>query len=133
MLDSTTDLPLGRSVVLKRPNRLKSPKGFRRALNGQRLCSNGLFGVFGVPHYGGNGLPPRPTRFGLIVSKKIDKRAVRRNRIKRQLREVIRTQVLPQCNGVLNRYGIIVIVVRTGILKASYREIQHHLLQCLKK
>lgn len=123
--------------MLKRQNRLKSPKGFRRALNGQRLCSNGFFGVFGVPHYGGpreaNATPPRPTRFGLIISKKIDKRAVRRNRIKRQLREVIRTQVLPQCNGVLNRYGIIVIVVRTGILKASYREIQHHLLQCLKK
>lgn len=55
--------------------------------------------------------PHASCRFGIIVSKKTDKRAVIRNRIRRKLREAIRT-ALPQWTqeGLHRWVGVVVIV-----------------------
>jgi ribonuclease P protein component len=120
--------------MLTKRNRLKSPAAFKRALRGKRLCSNNFFVIYTLPFpsYAPPQPPARATRFGLIVSRKIDKRAVRRNRIKRRLREIIRTRLLtPENQGVLD-CGVVVIVVRSGILEASYQQIQEKLVQCFQ-
>jgi ribonuclease P protein component len=72
-------------------------------------------------------------RFGLIVSKKIDKRSSRRNFIKRRLREIIRTQLLQENGTLLLPYGAIVIVARHASLGASYEEMAQKLVHCFQK
>ncbi len=57
-------------------------------------------------------------RFGIVVSKKIDKRAVGRNKIKRQIRSSIE-KLLPK----INSPGEILIIARAGIREKSSDEI----------
>lgn len=63
------------------------------------------------------------SRLGVVVTRKLDKRAVRRNRLKRQLREIFR----------LNRSNLrspldIVIIARRGSLALKYWEIENEIL-----
>ena len=69
-----------------------------------------------------------PSRFGFVISKKIDKRAVVRNRIKRLLREAVRNK-LEKIPGGFD----IVFVVRPKIVGKSYEEINTVFDQVLSK
>lgn len=62
------------------------------------------------------------TRFGWIVSTKISKKAVIRNKIKRQLREISRENL----SNIKPGFDI-AIVVKPKILDKSYQEIKHEL------
>jgi ribonuclease P protein component len=74
-----------------------------------------------------------PTQFGLIVSKKIDKRATRRNRIKRQLREAIRHYLdSPESACMQRHYRAIIIIARADLLQASFQAIRNRLETCLR-
>ncbi len=66
--------------------------------------------------------PPRPR---IVVSQKIDKRATARNRLRRQIREIIR-QVGPK-----NR--AIAIITRKEILEMSFTEIKRTLTEILTR
>jgi len=59
-----------------------------------------------------------PSRFGFVISKKIDKRAVVRNRIKRLLREVVRKNLEKIAAGF-----DVVFVARPSIVGKNYEEI----------
>ena len=73
--------------MLPKQNRLKLKKDFERIFKqGKGYKQNFLF--LKVLE---NGL--KETRFGFIVSKKISKKAVIRNKLKRRLREVIRDKL----------------------------------------
>ena len=65
-------------------------------------------------------------RFGLIVSKKVDQRAVIRNRVRRRLREVVR--LTPVSSG-----RDIVIIARKGAADASYNNIETALISLLNR
>lgn len=65
-------------------------------------------------------------RFGIVVSKKISKKAVNRNKIKRRLKEIIR-----QIN--IKSGFDIVIVAKPEILDKKYQEIKDELEELLKK
>jgi ribonuclease P protein component len=148
--------------MLKKPYRLKSPALFKASLNTQRLCVNRCFIAFALkPKIRSSAIastgvsnPARPVsvQFGIIVSKKVHKRAVKRNRIKRQLREIIRTVLLPlQLNyeqrllsPVLSSdrpeppfpnplpFRTVVFVVRASALNVSYKEFKQHVLNCFR-
>lgn len=118
--------------MLKKPHRLKSPAAFQKALRGKKTGQCDYFSVYSLPYpsagyYALNRIP----RFGLIVSKKIDKRAVRRNRIKRRLREILRLDILPQCSTLLKETAIVVIVTRPAIVHADYATLRAAVLRCL--
>ena len=66
-------------------------------------------------------------RFGITVSKKISKKAVIRNRLKRQIREIIKTELKNIQTGVH-----CTIVTQPTIIKLSYKEIEKKLLQVFK-
>ena len=68
------------------------------------------------------------TRIGIVVSKKISKLAVTRNRFKRQLRAIFR-QLLSQLKGGLQ----IVVTVTTVQSKPSYQELWDDLKNLLAK
>jgi ribonuclease P protein component len=128
--------------MLKKANRLRSQRDFKRTLAGQRLGANDCFAVYGLP------CPPSPSgtdpatrgdrppsgRIGFIVSKKVHKRSTRRNRIKRRLREILRLWLLSEARrSWLADYRCIVVIARSGSVTASYRELETRLVTCFQR
>ena len=69
-----------------------------------------------------------PSRFGMIVSKKISKDAVDRNRIKRALREAIRQSLWQTKKG-----ASVLFLTKTTIAKKSTEEIMRQIRESLVK
>lgn len=67
-------------------------------------------------------------RFGIVVSKKIDKRAVGRNRIKRMLREIL----VGFSNEMTSGHDML-IIVRTGIINKTARQCSLEIKNILEK
>lgn len=64
-------------------------------------------------------------RFGVVVSKKISKKAVNRNKIKRRLREIIRqAHIKPGLN--------IIIIAKPEIIDKNYQDIKNELEDLFK-
>ncbi|MEB3288172.1 MAG: ribonuclease P protein component [Vampirovibrionales bacterium] len=134
--------------MLPKAARLKARHLFAKALNpqiGYHLGSSPFFKILAVPHgqaylesreVSGQDSLPLP-RFGFIVSKKVDKRAVIRNRLKRRYREIIRNQVLPGLSRTrlslgLRQYRAIVVIVRQASVRADFALLAEHLLKRLQ-
>jgi len=131
--------------MLKKAHRLKSRHDFKRTLAGRRLCANDCFVVYGLedrrqgssanpvaPAKQGASIVAREPRFGFIVSKKIHKRAVVRNRIRRRLRELVRTWLLPERRDMLASYRALVFIARNGSLEADYTLLKARLERCFR-
>jgi len=67
------------------------------------------------------------SRFGFVVSKRLGK-AVKRNKIKRRLREATRLR-LPQIKSGFD----VVVIARQPLSRAGYADIEHSLERLLKK
>ncbi|MGK7942970.1 MAG: ribonuclease P protein component [Microcystaceae cyanobacterium] len=110
---------------LPKANRLKNHRNFHqvyqqgKAYKSSHLVLRALYG--GLGSFDSSQLP---TRFGITISRKVSKKAVIRNRLKRQIRSGIRT-LLPQ---VLPGWRVIIIVRRCAI-ECKYE----HFLRELKK
>ncbi|MFH0856794.1 MAG: ribonuclease P protein component [bacterium] len=68
------------------------------------------------------------TRFGIIISNKVSKKAVVRNKIKRRLREILRLnfdQIKKGCD--------IAILARPGISNCEYDELEKNIEYALRK
>ncbi len=116
--------------MLPKQHRLKSPKLFKRALATTPFFRGHYFLVFAHKHW--EELPVeqrKATRFGFIISKKVDKRAVMRNKIKRQLREIIRQRCLPEFTEALAPYCNLVILVRNQATGATFNQLLGDLVQ----
>jgi len=68
-------------------NRLKKEKDFQQVFNKGKFINSDLISVRFLDNNTDD------TRVGFIVSKKVSKKAVLRNRVKRKLREVMRTNI----------------------------------------
>jgi len=78
--------------MLPELNRLRLRKDFEVVKTKGKNFQGGLFGLLVYPTRG------KTSRFGFIISTKISPRATQRNRVRRQLREVVR-KLLPQLAG----------------------------------
>lgn len=68
-------------------------------------------------------------RFGIIVSKKISKKAVVRNKIKRQIREIIRKNI----PFIINQEQLdLIIIAKKEITEKSFTQIEEDINQTLK-
>lgn len=67
-------------------------------------------------------------RFGLMVSNKVDKRAVIRNRIRRQIRELLRLRI----NEFKEKYDCL-FVVQKGTVNLTRDQLQKEVLSLLEK
>ncbi len=106
--------------MLKREQRLTSRRAFGATYNQKRVVSDENFVL-----YGGRNKEEQnyPTRVGFVVSKKIHKRAVKRNKIKRLARESYRVL---QKNGEIQqsqRFQSLIFVARTQAIDKKYIEI----------
>ncbi len=101
--------------MLKQKNRLSRNKDFERVFQeGKKynFLENGFYIKFCR-----NGL--NISRFGIIVNKKVSKKAVIRNRIKRIIREIIRLNIKEIKKGV-----DVVIVILPTFKKEKFQKIQ---------
>lgn len=109
--------------MLPKENRLTDDYDFRRV---KRLGKNHHCPLFSLT------VAPRktrgPSRFGFVVSTKIDKRATVRNRIKRLLREVVRANLTKIPDGF-----DLVFVVRPKIVGKNYEEVRFEVDKILSK
>lgn len=116
--------------MLPKKNRLQKKKDFEKVFaNGKGFRQDLLFlkaAKSGLETF----------RFGIIVSKKISKSAVKRNRVKRQLREIIRRQ-LQNCllfeNEQGNRGMDVVLISLPGIEARTYQETEAMAIKLFEK
>ncbi len=108
--------------MLKKTNRMLKDKDFDRAFKlGQSFYTKIL-----VLRVVDNGLDL--SRLGILISTKVSKKAVVRNRFKRQIREIVKAE-LPK----LKTGKDLVIVVFSQILDKSFLDIQRILLKSFQQ
>lgn len=103
-------------------NRLKKEKDFKEVFSkGRTVYSNPINIRFFWRDV-------NERRVGIIVSKKVSKKAVTRNRVKRVLREQMREKIERVQRGI-----DIIIIAKRDILKLNFKEINISLEEVLKK
>ena len=104
---------------MKRRLRLRRRSDFSAAIGGRRFHQGPALVGFAVPNEAGE------SRVGVTVSRNI-KTAPERNRARRRLREVARTELLGD-GSPLRRVGIrydVVLIARVPILKVSFADLR---------
>jgi len=99
--------------MLPKINRLTKDKDFDNVFKNGKSSYDKLIGVKAIKNQLEN------SRFGILVSTKVSKKAVERNKIKRQIREIVRLQL----DAIKPCYDV-VIVTLPAILGKSYQEIK---------
>ena len=108
--------------MLAKENRINLNKEFDRVFKTGQSFYTKIIGIKIIP----NNL--KYTRFGILVGLKVNKKAVIRNKIKRQIRAII-NQELPN----LKSGKDIIIVVFPLILEKNFEEIEKTLISGFKK
>ena len=107
--------------MLLKKNRLQKKKDFERVFaQGKGFRQDLLFLKAAKNDLG-------TIRFGIVVSKKVSKSAVKRNKVKRRLREIIRLQLQnhPTFGAEQDSKGIdVVVVALPGIQDKNYQEME---------
>lgn len=108
--------------MLKKINRISSRKEFLEIKNKGAINYSPIFGWLSLRN------DDDQKKFGFVISKKISKRAVDRNKIKRRLTEVIKKYLDDFSNGTR-----IVFLAKKEILNKNIKEIEEEIKKCLKK
>ncbi|MFH1822796.1 MAG: ribonuclease P protein component [Patescibacteria group bacterium] len=108
--------------MLKKINRLKNDKDFTRVFKTGHSCYDRTLSL----RMSTNNLGY--SRFGIVVSNKVSKKAIVRNKIKRQIRAVIGSQLTKIKNG----YDV-VIITQPAILDNGSRETEKIIFCHFKK
>ena len=108
--------------MLPKENRLRKEKDFRQVFReGKGVREDGLF-LKVRAHEG------KAPRIGIVVSKKIEAKAVRRNQIRRKLREAIRREL-----GHARAGQDMVLVVLPGFRLAVVQDLQKSIARLFQK
>lgn len=106
--------------MLPRASRLISDYDFRRVRRFGRQFGSPFFSLYLLREKS-----PLPSRFGFVVSTKVEKRATRRNRVKRIFRDEV-AKLLPQTSpGILGAFWVkgFALEVPPDKVRASIREV----------
>ena len=113
--------------MLQKENRLKQKYAFNATYRVKNFHHKGGITV----HVGKKSDENTPVKIGFVVSKKTHKRAVKRNRLKRLMRESIRL-ILKEDNS-LNKYMSLVFTGHTSALGKSFNEIDKSIRILIKE
>jgi len=106
--------------LLKKPYRIIKNKEYKDILNSGRFLRNRFFLLKFKP----NNL--KNSRFGIVVSTKVSKKAVDRNLVKRRVREIIRANL----ENIKDGFDV-VLVMKKESLGLNYSEIEHNIVNSL--
>lgn len=112
--------------MLKKDNRLSGNKQIKEVFEKGKMRQSPLFGVLYIKDK--NPAVAGQVKFGIVVSKKISKKAVERNRIRRKIYEEV-GEILPKVKEGLR----VVFLVKKTILEASDEEIKKEVKKGLEK
>ena len=108
--------------MLPKENRLNRDKDFKNVFEKGRSFYTKIIGIKIIPNSLDN------SRFGIIVGKKISKKAVTRNRIKRQIRACLQKEL----QNIKNGFDFM-LIARQGVMEVTYQEIESSIKYQLKK
>jgi len=116
--------------MLKKKYRLKKDSAFNATYKlNHSVCDRNIIVYLGKEKTD----PSIPTKAGFVVSKKIHKRAVKRNRIKRLMREVYRLMLKNGEADFVQTKLSVIFIGRQDALKANLSEIRNSVTTLLKK
>ena len=108
--------------MLPRQNRLTKERDFNQTFRLGKSCFAKLLGIKAKKNNLAN------SRFGIVVANKVTKKATQRNKVKRQLREVIHGELKRVRPG----YDFLIIAL-PAINDQSYEKIEKEVKNCLTK
>lgn len=112
--------------MLPKEYRLKKKSAFNATYKTGKVFHKGGITVF----CGKNKTKDFPTKVGFVVSKKIHKRAVKRNRIRRLMRESLRLYI--KNNQFSPKYMSLVFTGSTRLLGQNFKEVNASMLKLLE-
>ena len=104
----------------KSQRRLTKKKDFDHVFKNGRSAYNRILGIKHIDN--------EYSRFGIIISKRVSKKAVERNKLKRQIREIIRTQ-----QSRIKPGKDCVFIALSPVLGKSYQEIEESINKLCQK
>ena len=115
--------------MLPKDERLKTSREFSTIYNLKRSVANPLLILYTGRKKSDSSIP---TKVGFVVGKKVHKRAVKRNRAKRLIREAYRN-IRKTDEFLLKDYEYLIFLARIPILEADYNQVYEAVLDCFKK
>ena len=116
--------------MLRKKYRLKNEKAFSATFRVRNCKSNEFLTLYVGKEKSDEKIP---TKAGFVVSKKIHKRAVKRNKIKRRLREIYISAVKNHLADNLQKSLSLIFIARGKALDASFSELENAVLDLMKK
>ena len=116
--------------MLKKCNRLNSNSAFKATYANNNFVSDKLIVLYAGKLKVNESYP---TRVGFVVSKKIHKRAVIRNKIKRRMRECVRNVLKTDKPQGISCFQSLIFVARHNIVSADFNDISDSTLILLDK
>jgi ribonuclease P protein component len=114
--------------MLKKENRLSGNKQIKEVFDKGKMRQSPLFGVLFIKdEISAPSASSGQVKFGIVVSKKISKKAVERNRIRRKIYKEV-GEILGKIKGGLR----VVFLVKKAILEASDEEIEKEVKRSLE-
>ncbi|MDD3236572.1 MAG: ribonuclease P protein component [Candidatus Gastranaerophilales bacterium] len=106
--------------MLPRQYRLKNKSAFNATYKQKNVIANNFFVAYLGREKKDTSLP---TRFGFVVSKKFHKRAVKRNRIKRLMREAVRLFLKKDGAKSFEKYQSLIIIPKQRALNPKFSDV----------
>lgn len=115
--------------MLPQSERLKKSSEFSAVYNLRKSVANPLL----ILYTGRQKTSPEvPARVGFVVSKKISKKATKRNRIKRLMREAYRN-LKSNTSIRTDLWSVLIFLARPEIVDVNYEQVYDGIVDCLKK